>query len=758
MGYYDYNYLTALQKVTNHLPYLSDKMPRERYWRIRAKKVILAQGAFERPLVFSGNDRPGIMLASAARVFLNQFGVLPGKSVILFTNNDHAYGTAIDFANKGAKVTVIDNREDISAELSDRCNKGKIKIYPSHSIINTHGYQKVKKAEIQKVDQKNSQLTGSLIEIECDLVLMSGGWNPSVQLFSQSRGKLKYHSKLNSFIPKDLIKNQKVVGCNNGDFNLLDSLKKSYQAGLDFAAELGKSANKSLEIESAFEDLEFTEAKVEPHTIGKKKVTHGSKHFVDFQHDVAAADIFLALRQGYISVELTKRYTTTGMGTDQGKTSNVNALALMSHIHNKPVDNIGHTTFRPPYSPQTIGAIAGRNVDHLFDPERKTAIHQWHVDNGAEFEDVGQWKRPYYFPQKNENIHDAVKRECKAVRNSLGILDASTLGKIDLQGPDVAKFLNLIYTNAWSKLEVGSCRYGLMCNEHGMVFDDGVTTRISENRYHMTTTTGGAARVMSWLEEFLQTEWLDMNVFCTSVTEQWTVLSISGPNSREFLSSLTDIDISKEAFPFMKMKEGKVCGIDARIFRISFTGELSFEINVPSRYGLFVWNEFMKHGKKYDITPYGTESMHVLRAEKGFIIVGQDTDGSVTPKDINMDWIVSKKKEDFLGKRSFSRSDTRRTDRKQLVGLLVNDKKTVLPEGSYVVDEAKPRPPMDMIGHVSSSYYSPTCDHPIALALIKNGLNRMGDVVKIPLMSGKVIDATITDSIFYDKEGARNNE
>jgi sarcosine oxidase subunit alpha len=340
----------------------------------------------------------------------------------------------------------------------------------------------------------------------------------------------------------------------------------------------------------------------------------------------------------------------------------------------------------------------------------------------------------------------------------LGILDASTLGKIDLQGPDVAKFLNLIYTNAWSKLEVGSCRYGLMCNEHGMVFDDGVTTRISENRYHMTTTTGGAARVMSWLEEFLQTEWLDMEVFCTSVTEQWTVLSISGPNSREFLSSLTDIDISKEAFHFMKMKEGKVCGIDARIFRISFTGELSFEINVPSRYGLFVWNEFMKHGKKYDITPYGTESMHVLRAEKGFIIVGQDTDGSVTPKDINMDWIVSKKKEDFLGKRSFSRSDTRRTDRKQLVGLLVNDKKTVLPEGSYVVDVAKPRPPMDMIGHVSSSYYSPTCDHPIALALIKNGLNRMGDVVKVPLMSGKVIEATITDSIFYDKEGVRNNE
>ena len=387
-----------------------------------------------------------------------------------------------------------------------------------------------------------------------------------------------------------------------------------------------------------------------------------------------------------------------------------------------------------------------------------TAVHQWHKDNGAVFEDVGQWKRPYFYPKNTETMKEAVNRECLAARKSVGILDASTLGKIDIQGPDAAKFLNLIYTNAWSKLEIGSCRYGLMCNEHGMVFDDGVTTRIGENHYHMTTTTGGAARVMSWLEEFLQTEWLDMKVYCTSVTEQWTVLSICGPKSRDLLSSLTDEKIDNESLPYMKMKSIKVCGVEARVFRISFTGELSFEINVPARYGKYVWDKVIEAGKKYNITPYGTETMHVLRAEKGFIIVGQDTDGSATPSDLNMDWIVSKKKEDFLGKRSFIRSDTAREDRKHLVGLLINDKKTVLPEGSHIVEEASKKPPMKMSGHITSSYFSPTLGYPIAMAMLKNGKNRHGETVLIPLMDGKIIEATITDSVFYDKEGVRQND
>ena len=758
MGYYDYNYITALEKVTNHWKDLSKTLPRERYWRVRSKKVILAQGAFERPLVFADNDRPGIMMASAGKKYLSQYGVLPGKSVVLFTNNDHAYLSAFDFTNKGAKVTVVDSRLEQSSEVNSKCKELDIKVLSSHSIISTFGYKKINAIEVQEIDQNNNVLKGNSKKISVDLVLMSGGWNPAVQLFSQSRGKLKYDYSINSFIPNESIQDQKIVGCNNGEFDLSKNLNKSFQAGIDAANELGKDEDIENPGWNGDENISFNSVKVEPYMLGKKAITKGSKHFVDFQNDVTASDIFLAQREGYISVEHTKRYTTTGMGTDQGKTSNVNALALMAHIHDKPVEEIGHTTFRPPFSPQTIGAIAGRNVDHLFDPVRKTSIHNWHENNGAIFEDVGQWKRPYYYPKKGENIHKAVSRECKAVRKSLGILDASTLGKIDLQGSDVSKLLNMLYTNAWSKLEIGSCRYGLMCNEHGMVFDDGVTSRLGENHFHMTTTTGGAARVMSWLEELLQTEWLDMKVFCTSVTEQWTVLSISGPNSREFLTSLTDIDLSKNAFPFMKFKVGKVCGVDARVFRISFTGELSYEVNVPARYGAYVWSQFMEHGKKYNITPYGTESMHVLRAEKGFIIVGQDTDGSVTPYDLNMDWIVSKKKTDFLGKRSYSRSDTSRQDRKQLVGLLVNDKKTVLPEGSYIVEKSNPHPPMKMIGHISSSYFSPTRGHPIALAMLQNGTDRMGEKVEIPLMTGQTIKATVTDPVFYDKEGVRNNE
>ena len=757
MGYYDYNYLTALEKVTNHCDQLSKTLPRERYWRVRSKKIVLAQGAFERPLVFADNDRPGIMMASAGKKYLSRYGVLPGKSVVLFTNNDHAYQTAFEFNDKGAKLSVVDTRDNIDSRIQKKCEDLGIKLYSSSSIISTSGNKKVNQIEVQKVDRKQNELSGECITLDTDCILMSGGWNPAVQLFSQSRGKLRYDNVLNTFVPDKLIQDQIIIGCNNGCFDLSKNLNHSYQEGLNAAKDLNYEIADSINW-TGEEEISFTESSVEPYMLGKKKVTKGSKHFIDFQNDVTAADIFLAQREGYISVEHTKRYTTTGMGTDQGKTSNVNALALMSHIHDKPVDEIGHTTFRPPFSPQTFGAIAGRSVDHLFDPERRTSIHKWHEENNAVFEDVGQWKRPYYFPKKKENIHDAVKRECLAVRNSLGMLDASTLGKIDLRGPDTTKFLNMIYTNAWSKLEIGSCRYGLMCNEHGMIFDDGVTTRLGEDHYHMTTTTGGAARVMSWLEEFLQTEWLDMEVFCTSVTEQWTVLSISGPNSRKFLQELTDIDLSKENFPFMKFREGKVCGIDSRVFRISFTGELSFEVNVPSRYGRFVWEQFMQHGKKYNITPYGTETMHVLRAEKGFIIVGQDTDGSVTPMDMNMDWIVSKKKQDFLGKRSFTRPDTLRSDRKKFVGLLVNDKKTVLPEGSHIVEKALKQPPMKMLGHVTSSYYSPILGHPIALAMVKNGTNRLGEKVEIPLMNGKVIEATIADTVFYDKEGNKNNE
>ena len=463
----------------------------------------------------------------------------------------------------------------------------------------------------------------------------------------------------------------------------------------------------------------------------------------------------LAEREGYLSVEHLKRYTTTGMGPDQGKTSNVNALTFMAELRGKPISAVGTTTFRPPFTPLTFGAIVGQNRRELFLQKRTSPMDPWHQANGASYEDVGDWKRPRYFPQNDESMDEAVQRECLATRSSVGILDATTLGKIDIQGKDTARLLNMVYTNAWSKLGIGKCRYGIMLNEHGMVFDDGVTTRLGENHFHMTTTTGGAARVMSWLEELLQTEWPDWEVYCTTVTEQWAVMAINGPKARELLSTLTAVDLSNEAFPFMSMIEAKIAGVPARIYRISFTGELAFEINVPSRYGLHVWEAVMEAGKAYQLTPYGTETMHVLRAEKGFIIVGQDTDGSMTPYDLDMSWIVSKVKKDFIGKRSLTRSDTSRDGRKQLVGLLTKDPTYVLPEGSHIVAEVKPAPPMKMLGHVSSSYMSPNVGSSIAMAVIKDGANRMGETLDVALMDGSSQKVTVVDPVFFNKEGER---
>ena len=584
---------------------------------------------------------------------------------------------------------------------------------------------------------------------------MSGGYLPSVHLFTQSKGKLSYSNNLYAQIPSISTQKENSVGGSLGVFSLSEVMSESYKTGLTVSTELGYSAAPIVEFEIKEEDAVLSRFFFLP---GENAISRRSKQFLDFQNDVTLSDIRLAQNEGYISVEHTKRYTTTGMATDQGKLSNMNALEFISDYQKKSIDSIGHTTYRPPFIPIKFGTMAGLNIGELFDPVRKTPIHYWHEDNNAIFEDVGQWKRPRYYTTTKETMLDAVNRECLAVRKSVGILDASTLGKIDIQGPDSVQFLNKIYTNAWDKLKIGSCRYGLMCNEHGMIFDDGVTTRISENHFHMTTTTGGAARVLGWLEEYLQTEWLDMKVYCTSVTDQWTVMSISGPNSRNLLSDLTDMNLSKDNFPPLTMRRAKVAGVMARIFRISFTGELGYEINVPARYGLHVWKEVIAKGKKYSICPYGTESMHVLRAEKGFIIVGQDTDGSVTPMDLGLNWMVSKKKKDFIGLRSFSRTDTKREDRKQLVGLQTKDLKTVLPEGSHIVENPNLNQGRSKtIGHVTSSYYSSNLNKSIALAMLKEGQSRMGEKVYVPVMGGETIETYITDPVFYDKQGEKIN-
>ena len=565
-------------------------------------------------------------------------------------------------------------------------------------------------------------------------------------------GRLAFDETKGAFVPGESSQALVSAGGCNGTQELAFALSEGREAGKSAAAACGfrKRGGTALPRVDVAEEAPIRLMWTVPPRHPDQRLT---KHFVDFQNDVTAADVQLAAREGYRSVEHLKRYTTTGMGTDQGKTSNVNALAILARTLGNEITDTGTTTFRPPYVPVTFGALAGRDVGALSDPVRKTPMHQWHVEKGAAFEDVGQWKRPWYYPRDSESMHEAVNRECLAVRNAVGILDASTLGKIDIQGRDAAEFLNRIYTNSWDRLGVGRCRYGLMCTEDGMVFDDGVTLRLGEHRFLMHTTSGNAARVLGWMEEWLQTEWPELEVYCASVTEQLATASISGPLARRLLADLTgDIDLDRESFPFMSWRDGRVAGIPARVARVSFTGEPSFEISVASGYGLSLWTALMQSGQRFGITPYGTEAMHVLRAERGFIIAGQDTDGTVTPIDLGMEWIVSRSK-DFIGKRSLARSDTVREDRKQLVGLLTDNPQDVLPEGGQIVERVR-QPPIRMIGHVTSSYFSANLGRSIALALVSGGRERHGETVRVPLQR-VVISARITEPRFFDPDGER---
>ncbi len=756
-GYYDHNFLVACERLTDHLPKGKRKGPRERLWRIRAKQVVIAAGAFERPLVFSNNDRPGIMQASSVSTYVNRYAVRPGKRAIVFTNNDSAYRTALDLKAAGVVVAaVVDPRGEPKGELPQRVRDAGIEIIGGSVVVDTHGKKRVSGVDVMALSGTGDAVQGSVRHIECDLVAMSGGWSPTIHLHSQSGAKVRYDDTLACFVPDQSVQAERSAGAANGTFALTACLKEGAQAGAAAARAAGVGAATPIPAPTT---EELVEQPIQALWLvpGRLPAGRAPKQFVDFQNDVGAADILLAAREGYHSVEHVKRYTAMGFGTDQGKLGNINGLAILAQALGNDIPSTGTTTFRPNYTPITFGTVAGVERGDLFEPVRKTALHEWHEENGAEFEDVGQWKRPWYYPKPGESLHDAVNRECLATRNSVGIMDASTLGKIEIHGPDAAEFLNRIYTNGWLKLGIDRARYGFMLGEDGMVLDDGVTVRLAEDRFYMHTTTGGAARVLSWMERWLQTEWPELKVYMTSVTDHWVTAAVVGPNSRKVVSAVCDgIDFSAEAFPFMSSREGTAAGVPCRVNRISFSGELAYEVNVRADYGRHLWEALMAAGRSYDITPYGTETMHVLRAEKGFVIVGQETDGSVTPIDLGMDWIVSKQK-DFIGRRSLSRPDSVRTDRKQLVGLLTDDPKAVLPEGGQIVNDPRAPKPVPMEGHVTSSYFSATLGHSIALALVKGGHTRHGDKVHVPLADGRVLGATITKPVFYDPEGARQN-
>ena len=714
-------------------------------------KVIVATGSLERPLIFNNNDRPGIMLSSAVKKYVDYYGVICGEKNVFFTNNDSAYESAISLSKKGIKVNaIVDIREKSESLIIKEAENLDIKIYWSHTVVDTHGYKKLKQISIMKLSEDAQSVIGSRINVDCDCLGVAGGWTPAVHLFTQSGGKLKFRDEDQVFVPNKYPSKQISIGSCDGDFELDKIIKNSSSSLKDFL-EIDKTDYENLSVVNSKEAN-----KKNIWLLPSDKVIGKTKPFVDYQNDATAKDIKLALREGFRSIEHVKRYTTTGMGTDQGKLGNMHALGIIADTTGVKMGELGTTTFRPPYTPLTFGTIVGRNVGEYFDIFRRTPMNDWHIENKAEFENVGQWKRAWYYPQNNESMHEAVQRESLAARASAGILDASTLGKIDIQGSDTSEFLNRVYTNAWSKLGIGKCRYGLMLNEDGMVYDDGVTTRISENHYIMTTTTGGAANVMGKLEDYLQTEWPELDVYLTSVTDNFATASVCGPNSKKILNKLIpDLNLSDENFPHMSFKEAQIGKIKCRVMRISFTGELSYEINVQANYGKSLWEQCMEAGKEFNITPYGTETMHLLRAEKGFIIVGQDTDGTMTPIDLQMDWIVSKKKYDFIGKRSLYRSDTMREDRKHLVGLATDDPKEVLEEGAQIVSELN-QSPVQMLGHVTSSYFSPNLNKSIALAVVRGGKSMMGKKLFIP-MESRTINVTVTDSVFLDKQNERLN-
>ncbi len=754
IAYHDHNFLTIAEHCLTQGESSSPVSPRQRLWKVRAAQVVLAQGAFERPLVFCNNDRPGVMQASAVSAYVNQYGVRPGKRAVVFTNNDSAYATALDLHEAGVEVAaIIDSRPEGKCDAVTRVKQVNIPVRFEQVVYDVSGRTRVTGARIGQLNSDGKSLANHNDVIDCDLVAMSGGWSPAVHLHSHSGGKNRWDHDVSGFVPEASPQSCVSAGAGNGVFELSDVLEDGWRAGEAVCNALGAKLP------------DYTSPQCEVGTVSPiQALWHvpspydpdkGPKQFLDYQNDVGVSDVRLAVREGFRNVEHVKRYTALGFGTDQGKLGNINGMAVLAELLGEDIPAVGTTTFRPNYTPTTFSTIAGPDVRELFEPVRKTALHEWHEKAGAKFEVVGQWHRPWYFPKDREDMHAAVNRECVRTRESLGIMDASTLGKIEVYGPDAARFLDMMYTHDIGKLAVGRCAYGILLGEDGMVKDDGVMARIGEEHFYLTTTTGGAAAVYAWLEFWLQTEFPHLDVYMTSTTDHNSTIALVGPNARKLLQQFdSTIDFDKDAFAFMDVKSGQLAGLPVQVFRISFSGELAYEINLDSNLALGLWTQLMDKGREFDITPYGTETLHVLRAEKGFVIIGQDTDGSVTPQDLGMSWLLSKEK-DYVGRRSLLRPDCIRKDRKQLIGLLSVDGKTVVPEGSQIIEDTGATVPVPLVGHVTSSYFSACLNHPIALALIEKGRQRYGEVVYAVTPDGERIKVTITRSVFFDPKGDR---
>ncbi len=757
-GIYDHGYVLAYERVADHKP--GGEAPRHRLWRIRTAQTVTATGAIERPLSFAGNDVPGVMLASAVRDYVVNWAVSPGDRTVVVTNNDDAYRTALALKEAGLVVAaVIDARAEGGGRLMDAARDAGIRVETGRGIAKVKGGKRVE--GVLTCPQAGEGTATE--EIKCDAVAMSGGWSPVVHLWSHCGGKLLWDTAEAAFRPdpdraptgadgKPMVV---TAGAASGAMGLGDVLADAHAAGLAAAGAAGRApADAEAPAGEARDEAPLAPVWMMPQGAG---LALRAKAWLDYQNDVKVSDVQLAAREGFESVEHAKRYTTLGMATDQGKLSNINGLAVLAGELGADIPAVGTTTFRPPYTPISMGAIAGPARGATFQPIRRTSMHDWHEAHGADWEPVGQWRRPYTYRRDGESREAAVNREVKNTRDALGMLDASTLGKILVKGPDAGRFMDMLYTNMMSTLKPGRCRYGLMCSENGFLMDDGVVARLDHDTFLCHTTTGGADHVHAHMEEWLQTEWWDWKVWTLNVTEQWAQIAVVGPNARKVLEKLGGMDVSKEALSFMGWAEGTLGGFPVRVFRISFSGELSYEIAVPAGHGRALWEAIHEAGQEFGVMPYGTECLHVLRAEKGFIMIGDETDGTVIPQDLGLDWAISKKKDDYIGKRAQMRSHMADPERWKLVGLETVDG-SVLPEAAYATAPGtNGNGQRNTQGRVTSTYHSANLGRGIAMGLVHRGPERMGEVLEFPKVDGTVVKAKIVEPVFYDKEGTKQD-
>ncbi|MCR4267732.1 sarcosine oxidase subunit alpha family protein [Nitratireductor sp. ZSWI3] len=743
-GYYDGNTLAATERVCDHLAKAPKGNPRQRHWTIRAGKVVLAAGALERPIVFPGNDRPGVMLAGAVRRYATEHAVLPGDRTVLFTNNDSAYEAAVAIRRAGGHVTaIVDVRPSISEAAAALASEAGVVPLTGQAVVGTSGGKRLAGVTVQRFDAATGALSGDARPIECDSLAVSSGWQPVIHLASQAGGKAHWDEALQAFLPPQPGRSWTGAGAFMGRMTTAEALASGRDAGLDAA---GKKPSRAKLPEVAPQPLDIAPAPV-------FEIKAKGKAFVDLQHDVTADDVRLAHREGFVSVEHLKRYTTLGMATDQGKSSNVPGLAIMAEARGIAIPEAGTTRFRPPFSPVAIGSIAAERYGDLR-PDRLTPMHDWHVENGAAMTPAGLWHRPLVYAAPGETVEQAYIREAAAVRRSVGIVDVSTLGKIAVKGPDAAEFLDRVYTNTFSTLPVGKARYGLMLREDGIAFDDGTTWRLGENDFLMTTTTANAGPVMQHLEYFLDVIWPDLRVHLTSVTDAWAGAAIAGPNARKVLEKcVAGTAVDNEALPFMGIVEGAIGGAPVMICRLSFSGELAYEVYSGAGHGLHVWEALMEAGEEFAITPYGMEALGALRIEKGHV-TGAEIDGRTTARDLYLDWMLSKKKP-FVGSALMDRPALIDQNRIRLVGVVSLDGRP-LGGGAHIVEKGSLDDLGQSIGHITAFCYSPELSKYIGLALVRGGKARHGTraFVSDPLRK-RFGPVEIVSHHFFDPEGRR---